>query len=192
VGLTQSYRTRDLLVGPASDTVPIKLDLSKKKLDFKSLFSTTHRTLFHAKQQGSAVPSSKIAEKYKFSQDLSVRFQFVSYKETQDWIARGLTVEDLLLRKEFPLGRPGHAIKSERLWSLSETDDYHFALVLVELKDRVEGVVRYKTDRFQSEQIEKWVRKFLSTLESIEYSRSKILVSTMISRYLLFLFFCII
>ena len=183
LGLTQSYRSRDVLVGPLTDTVPLKIDMSKKRLEFRSLFSSLYRSLFHARQQGVACPSAKIGSKYKESQDLSVRFEFTPYKDTMGWLKNGMTREDLLCDDFFASEHHGYNIQGERLWSISETDDYDLKLILFECKDSIEAGIRYRKDKFKEEQVMKWVTKFQSTLQSIEYSQRKIHVSTMISRY---------
>lgn len=183
LGFSQSYRSHDLLVGPLSDTVPLKVDMCKKRMPFESLFSSMHRAVFHARQQGAACPSSKIGNAFKSSKSLPVRFEVVSYKSTQAWLRKGMHVDDLLGKSDVQSGNQTRSIQGKRLWDVDETDDFNLKLVLVEGRNSISGGIRYQTDKFTEAQVSKWVSKYLSVLQSIEYAQRKISVSTIISRY---------
>ena len=180
IGLTQSYRYRDMLVGPVSDTVPLKIDLTKKRLEFRSLFSKMYRGMYHALHQGAACPLYKIAKKYSHVGHLPIRFEYISYKDFQRWQKAGITIEDLM---DESVNASNKGLGFTKLWTLNESDPFDLKLVLVETKDSIEGGFVYRPEKFTPSQITKWMIKFQSILSSIEYSQRKIRISTMISRY---------
>lgn len=174
IGLTQSYRYRDMLIGPVSDTVPLKIDLSRKNLQFHSLFSKMYRGLYHARQQGTACPLTKIAKKYLHVKHLPIRLEYISYKEYCHWEKVGISVDDLM--------DTSTSSNYSKLWTLNENDTFDLKLILVEKQDTIEGGFLYRSEKFTPGQITKWMVKFQSILSSIEYSQRKIRISTMISR----------
>lgn len=175
IGLTQSYRYRDMLVGPVSDTVPLKIDLTKKNLKFHSLFSKMYRGLYHARHQGTACPLTKIAKKYSHVKKLPIRFEYVSYKEYCLWEKAGMSIDDLM---------DTSSSNYSKLWTLNENDTFDLKLLLIEKQNCIEGGFIYRPEKFTTGQITKWMIKFQSILTSIEYSQRKIRIATMISRYI--------
>ena len=175
IGLTQSYRYRDMLVGPVSDTVPLKVDLTKKNLKFHSLFSKMYRGLYHARYQGTACPLTKISKKYLHVKNLPIRFEYVSYKEYCRWEKAGISLHDLM---------DTSSSNYSKLWTINENNTFDLKLIMVEKQNSIEGGFLYRSEKFTPGQITKWMIKFQSILTSIEYSQRKIRISTMISRYL--------
>lgn len=173
IGLTQSYRYRDMLIGPVSDTVPLKIDLAKKNLQFHSLFSKMYRGLYHARHQGTACPLTKISKKYSHVKHLPIRLEYISYKEYCCWENAGMSADDILC--------PSTSNWS-KLWTLNENDSFDLKLVLIEKQNSISGGFLYRSEKFTPGQITKWMIKFQSILSSIEYSQRKIRISTMISR----------
>ncbi|RKO93268.1 hypothetical protein BDK51DRAFT_19033, partial [Blyttiomyces helicus] len=184
IGLTQTYRRNGLIVGPLTDTIPIKIDLSRRGSTFNGLFATLSRTLKEARRFGAVCPMSTLARKIGIAETLPVRFEFVPFHDTEAWAKRGLGVRDLLLSDDVVLGGDDadSALVAERLWAASEQDQFDVKLVMVEEAKCISGGMRFRRDRFDEEKITKWVAKYSATLEGIEYGSRKIPITNMISR----------
>ncbi|KAJ3034927.1 hypothetical protein HDV00_004537 [Rhizophlyctis rosea] len=192
VGLTQSYRHNGLLVGPLTDTVPLKVEF-RKGTTFNSVFGVLSKEMKEARRFGATCPLSVIKSKLGARWNLPVRFEFVPFQEAEGWRMKGLGVEDLTLHERSGgdgVGQQAH--KWQRLWSVDETAAYDLKLVLVEGHDTLSGGIRYRKDRFDEEKVAKWVAKYAATLESIDFGPRKIPITNMISRYGLSLFWNVI
>ncbi|KAJ8323710.1 hypothetical protein O5D80_007599 [Batrachochytrium dendrobatidis] len=181
LGVSQSYRRHGIFVGPLSDTVPIKIDVSKQGLTFDSLYESLHKTLRNAKRHGVACTNMQVAEAFHLSEKLDARFEFISLRESKEWIKKGLTVADMLCCRE-PCFQTDE-INTNRLWSDIEHDQYDVKLVIVETSHGLEGGLKFMNSRFDEDTIQKWMTKYMSILDSIDYGPRKILVSSLISRF---------
>eukprot|EP00842_Homolaphlyctis_polyrhiza_P005724 jgi/Hompol1/6152/HPOL_002607-RA len=180
VGITQSFRRYGLFVGPLTDTMPIRVDLSKHGMTFDSLFASLFKVFDNTKRHGVACTQHQIATTFNVSGDLNARFEFFDLKDTKAWTKKGLTISDLLQKCE-PCFHVG-GLSTERIWADDQTDQYDLKLVLAETPAGLEGGMRFLRSRFDESKVEKWMAKLQSTLESIDYGPRKIPISSLISR----------
>ncbi|KAJ3054921.1 hypothetical protein HK097_000337 [Rhizophlyctis rosea] len=176
LGLRQSYRHNGLLVGPLSDTVPLKVEF-RRGTTFNSLFGMLEKGMKEARRFGAVCPLSTIRGVLDARWDLPIQFEFISFRDAETWKSKGLTVNDIIHASE---GGTGSA--TQRVWSMNEADGCDLKLVLVEGQESISGGIKYRKDRFDEENIVKWCSKYSATVESIDFNR-KIPVTTMISRY---------
>ncbi|KAJ3361760.1 hypothetical protein HDU91_003752 [Kappamyces sp. JEL0680] len=181
VGLTTSFRAPGLVVGPLTDTMPVKLDLSKKDLSFSSLFSSIHKVFKHIQRHGKSCPRSYISKKLQLPLEFPIEFQFVSKNEARDWESRGFSMHDILKPHEQRQEQFG-TLQTERIWSSNPQDAYDIKFIMVEYDDHLDCGVRYRRDKFEEGRILRWVAKFQSTLDGIDCSRRKLSVTSMITR----------
>lgn len=182
IGITYSFRYPGSVVGPLSDTLPIKLDLSQKSLTFDALFADLFKIFHHIKIHGKSCPSPFIARTLEMPADPPVRFEFITNAQRQEWERLGFKLDDIFYEnqtncKEFA------KLVSHRVWAINEQDDYDLKFIIIENGSALEAGIRYRSDRFSSEKIEKWTQKYLSTLDLIDPAR-KIKLTSLISKYL--------
>ncbi|KAJ3292741.1 hypothetical protein HK104_005074 [Borealophlyctis nickersoniae] len=198
VGITQSYRHNGVLVGPLSDTVPLKVDFTRKGTTFNSLFGILSKELKEARRFGIACPSSVIQRQLGIEGGIPVRFEFIPFRDAEMWRQKGLSNDDILLGQyvapskggaEESASSAGGGVagggasgESDRLWSVDEQTDFDLKLVLVEGQNSILGGMRYRKDKFDEEKVAKWIAKYMSTLEGIEFGPRKIAITNMISR----------
>ncbi|KAL2911899.1 hypothetical protein HK105_208619 [Polyrhizophydium stewartii] len=180
LGISQSYRRHGLFVGPLSDTMPIKVDVSKPGLTFDSLFASLFKIFRDSRRHGVACTRLQVAGAYGITADLDVRFEFFSLRETKEWLRRGMTPADFLLGNAPCFKAEG--IQTQRIWADNDTDQYDIKLVIVETPTGIEGGIRYLRCRYDEEKITKWMAKYQLTLEGIDYGPRKIPISSLISR----------
>ena len=180
LGVTSSFRTPGVIVGPLSDTLPVQFDMTQKNGTFDGLFGRTLKQIRKAKRFGLNCPSSIIGKTQDIQVNFPIRFEFITQADTEKWLKDGLKMEDFWTEK-------GNFIQSEaldidRLWSMNEREKYDLKVVLAERGDEVVGGFRYRKDKFDEEKILKWIEKYETILHNVEYSSKKIQVSHMLSR----------
>ncbi|ORY48747.1 hypothetical protein BCR33DRAFT_714469 [Rhizoclosmatium globosum] len=176
------------LVGPLTDIVPIPFDFSSaKEATFNSLLSHVHRVL-KSSAKVTETPFAKTAETLGIPTDFPVQFQYFPEKETHALRHAGLSTRDLLGMRVFAAHEnkgEDVIVEMERLWSVNEGSQRgcEFKLTLVEDADEIVGVIQYRRALYDEEKVGKWVSKFVTTLEGIEYGPKKLQISQLISRY---------
>ncbi|KAH6584639.1 hypothetical protein BASA61_006235 [Batrachochytrium salamandrivorans] len=181
IGVSQSYRRHGLFIGPLSDTMPIKVDVTQPGLTFDVLYGSMHKILRDTKRHGVACTNMQVASAFGITCGLDVRFEFIGLRESKEWIKRGLSVADLLCQPERCFHVDG--IDTARIWSDNEADTYDVKLIIVETPGGLEGGMRFMNCRFSKEIALKWMLKYTSVLEGIDCGPRKILVSSLISRF---------
>ena len=180
VGVKTSFRNKGSIVGPLSDTMPVKIDLSKKGQSFSNLFSSLYRIFKNIKRHGPSCPSAYLSKELKLDLTFPVQFHFISKREYNEWIKLGLTENDLLKPQE--VGNDHQNELADRLWSQSSEDDYNIKFIMIEKESTILCGVRYLSSEFDEERVTRWIAKFQSTLEGIDCSRRKLSVTSMITR----------
>ena len=178
IGLTQSYRHNSLLVGPLTDTVPLKVEL-RRNTTFNSLFGLLDKEMKEARRFGAVCPLSTIKSKLDVG-DLPIQYEFIPFRDMETWKSKGLTVDDMIQRITV---EPEANTGARRLWSVDESDGCNIKLVLAEGQEFISGGIRYRKDLFDEGNIRKWCSKFQATVESIDFGPRKIPINQMISRY---------
>ncbi len=180
VGVVTTFRSHGLIVGPLTEIVPVKIDLSKKDLSFSGLFSSVHKIFKHIQRHGKSCPKAYLSRKLDCSLEFPVVFQFISRTEMQEWNRLGVSINDLLSRQD--TSESFGNLEVERLWSRNPQDHAALKFIMVEAGDRLECAVRYCKDSFDEGKVMRWVGKFQSTLDGIDCSRRKLSVTSMITR----------
>ena len=181
LGVSQSYRRHGLCIGPLTDTMPIKIDMTSKDQTFDGLFSAIMKVYQDSRRHGVAFTKTQIESILKSSCDLKVIFSFMNYREVREWVSRGLKIDDLL-------EQPGESFKTvgmnvERMWTTSQQDSFDIKLRLVETQDGLFGGIIYRQNVFDENKIKKWASKYQSILECVDYGPKKIPISSIISRF---------
>lgn len=179
LGLFSGVRSTGNVIGPFSDTYPILADLSAANLTFDMLFSSFFHVFRQIKRHGPSFPtfSSKMCPG---KNNIPVRFQFITNSERKSWAELGLSVEDLMVELDDVDKNLGN-MRSNRICAINEFDKYDLKFIFIEEDHGIEAAISYRSNFFDKEQVNKWVGKFLSTLDQIDPNR-KILVSSVISK----------
>jgi hypothetical protein len=180
MGVNTHLRDKDVIAGPLTETLPLKFDLSHKKVTFEHVFGKTLRQLRKARKFGMHAPALALAQELKTSMDFPVQFEFITQAETDKWKKDGLRIEDLW--SEDGVVYQEAQLRMEKMWSVDEHDKFDLKVILVESDDNVYGGFRYRKDKFDDEKIIKWIQKYELILHNIEYSPRKIYIANMISR----------
>ncbi|KAI8897117.1 hypothetical protein BC833DRAFT_61906 [Globomyces pollinis-pini] len=181
IGVNCSFRTPGLILGPLTDILPVKIDLTKKGISFTALFASLYKVFKQIRRHGPGCPFGYISKTLKIPAEFPIQFEFISLAEKRDWQALGFSVADLISPHERTALHFAN-LKAERVWTTNQQTNYDMKFIMVECEDTIECGVRYRSDRFEQEKILKWITKYQSTLEGIDCSRRKISVSSMISR----------
>ncbi|KAJ3202043.1 hypothetical protein HDU67_000834, partial [Dinochytrium kinnereticum] len=186
LGVKTSFRRGGVLVGPLSDIMPLRVDMTKKGVTFNSLLVSAIKGLRELKKQGGAYPYPTAAKRLKLPETFPVQFEFITDRESQQWGYAGMEAGELspkpnhMMKFDAGLGQPAGV---ERVWSVDERAGFDVKLVLVEVADGISGGIVYRKDRFDDEKIAKWVQKYQTTLEGIEVGSRDVSISSLISRY---------
>ncbi|KAJ3321388.1 hypothetical protein HDV06_004373 [Boothiomyces sp. JEL0866] len=180
IGVEMNFRAQGLLYGPLTDSLPVKIDLTKKGTTFSELFTSVYKIFKQIKRHGVACPLSYINRTLKTNLEFPVKFQFISNRELQEWRKNGFSIQDLLCPQENKEDQYD-SMRSERLWSINNQDDCDIKFIMIECENTLECGVRFKRDKFEDEKVLKWITKLQSTLEGIDCSRRRISISSMIS-----------
>ncbi|KAJ3147390.1 hypothetical protein HDU86_008005 [Geranomyces michiganensis] len=188
LGYTHSFRRNGLLVGPVTDTLPIKVDMSKKGTTFSSVFAHVARATSHAKRYGIACPSSRIEAALDIPK-LRVAFEYVAYRDAEHYRAAGLGPADLFETASSSttsgsgnvLDPGGHLPRPA--WVDTEADPAILKLVLVETQTELVGGFVYRRNEFLPETIAKWGGKFAAILEGVDPTARQLSVASIISRF---------
>ncbi|KAJ3416039.1 hypothetical protein HDV05_003398 [Chytridiales sp. JEL 0842] len=194
IGLNTSHRKSGVLVGPLSSIVPLKIDMGSKTststTTFNSLLMSITRSLRENRKYLSDCPFANVAQKFNLESKFSVQFEYISQRELESWRVAGLDTRDAISMQGTytPLGGGVSEAEAEmyaqRMWSVNEQSTFDLKMIIVEDEGEVMvGGVQYRRDRFEEEKVVKWVAKFLTTLEGIEFGPRKLAISSMISRY---------
>ncbi|KAJ3350678.1 hypothetical protein HDU83_009501 [Entophlyctis luteolus] len=187
VGVQESFRTNGVLVGPLSDMVPIKFDFSVKDCSFNTVLSNTRKALSKCAQYASTLAFIDVAAKLSVDAEFPIQFEYFPEKVTLSWRHAGLSTRDLLSMKVFSAHEAkgeNSIIDIERLWTVDERSrPCEFKLVIVEDAEEIVGAVQYKRDLYDDDKVQKWIAKFITTLEGIEFGPKKVTISQLISRY---------
>ncbi|KAJ3381178.1 hypothetical protein HDU92_005546 [Lobulomyces angularis] len=173
IGLVQDYR-KNTFLGPLSDTLPIKIDLSEKDKTFNSLVLQLWTSLKKANENGLACPSLVINENLNYGK-LPIQFEFVNFSTVEELKTLGISEDDLLQQKEADE-------RFQRLWSINETEPYDLKLKIIDLNTELRCIFSFKTDIYSAEKVVRWAEKFENSLYQIEYGARKLTVSSIISR----------
>jgi len=99
IGVHQSqrriYQAGDCIIGPLSNIIPIKIDLSQKGVTFYNLFADL---IFSIKKSRKINADHSYAQLFDFPdlpEELPVQFQFISKEESELWKKMGLKLKDL-------------------------------------------------------------------------------------------------
>ncbi|KAI9094937.1 hypothetical protein DFS34DRAFT_651722 [Phlyctochytrium arcticum] len=186
IGLTQSFRRNGLVVGPVTDVLPIKFDLTRKGMTFNTLYGLTSRSLKEIRRYGPSCPLTSIQGHLGIARTLPVQFEYISYREHQTWLDKGLSEDDLLLRtgQHHSQKDVGSAcLGTERRWFRNEVNDCDIKLVLVETAGELIGGFRYRQNKFDAEHVSKWANKYAAILEDIDAGPRQIAITSIISRF---------
>ncbi|KAJ3183547.1 hypothetical protein HDU87_006872 [Geranomyces variabilis] len=188
IGYTHSFRRNGLLVGPVTDTLPVKIDMSKKGTTFSSVFAHAARATSYAKRYGIACPSSRI-EAALDTPKLRVAFEYVAYRDSEHYRAAGLGPAELFESDSGSASGssntaldPGGEIPRPA-WVDAEADTNVLKLVLVETQTEVVGGFVYRRNEFLPETIAKWGGKFAAILEGVDPTARQLSVANIISRF---------
>ncbi|KAJ3172484.1 hypothetical protein HDU88_005812 [Geranomyces variabilis] len=188
IGYTHSFRRNGLLVGPVTDTLPVKMDMSKKGTTFSSVFAHAARATNHAKRYGIACPSSRI-EAALDTPKLRVAFEYVGYRDAEHYRAAGLGPPELFESDSSCANGstdtapdPGDNIPRPA-WVDTEADSNVLKLVLVETQTELVGGFVYRRNEFLPETIAKWAGKFAAILEGVDPTARQLSVASIISRF---------
>ncbi|KAJ3189647.1 hypothetical protein HK101_008811 [Irineochytrium annulatum] len=186
IGVRESLRKNGVLVGPLSDVMPLRVDLTRKGVTFNSLLVSVIKSLRDLKRHGAGCPFESLAWKFECDARFPIQFEFVSDRETQQWKEAGLSVPDILARRrtdEYARGGSDVPAKVERLWAVNESDQFDIKLIVVEDGDDICGGMVYRRDKYDEEKVAKWVQKYHTTLEGIEVGTRDVSISSLISRF---------
>jgi hypothetical protein len=187
-----SNHEKKAIVGPITEVLPLKIDLSEPDLSFKKLFLTLFRTIIEAHGNASTCTLLSINRITKQSLDLPVRFRFVCEKEVEFWRSQGLEVRELLPKDPtliYPEVFDPHSTNPykkayfDKLWSIGEYESVNLKLVLVEADGQIKGGMYFRKDRFDIERVVRWTHRFSDLLEAIQYDQQSPTVASLISRF---------
>jgi hypothetical protein len=179
IGNVTSFRYPGLLVGPLSDTLPIKVDISKNGVTFDQLYESLFKSIVNCTRYGSGCSSMLISKVSENAKDLKICFEYIDNAERLDWEQVGLALEDLLSDMH------DHTLNNfsyKSMWSVEGQDDYDLKLIMVENADKIECRFKYRKDYFSDAKIERWIIKYQTTLDGIDPTR-KIEVASIVSKY---------
>ncbi|KAJ3015057.1 hypothetical protein HKX48_004800 [Thoreauomyces humboldtii] len=182
LGFVQSFRRNGLLVGPVTDTFPLKVDLTRKGCTFTSVFSQLARAATQTRRYGAACPMAKIATELDLPRTAPpVQFEYVSFRDAEVYRAAGLSPEALLP----PSARGADAAvdPSDPLWVVDETDPCAFKLMLVETATELRGGFVFRNDTFKQDQVVKWADKLVAILDGVDTGARQVPVASIISRF---------
>ncbi|KAJ3228435.1 hypothetical protein HDU81_006157 [Chytriomyces hyalinus] len=187
IGSVESFRHNGVLVGPLSDVVPVKFDFGGNETSFNAILSQLKKALRNCSRFIAESPFSETAKTLNLESEFPIQFQYFPEKETVAWRHVGMSTRDLLSMRVFSAheSKPESTIVDiERLWTVDEqSHTCEFKLVLVEDADEIVGAIHYRKDLYDDDKVQKWVAKFITTLEGLEYSPKKLSISNLISRY---------
>ncbi|TPX75587.1 hypothetical protein CcCBS67573_g03129 [Chytriomyces confervae] len=187
IGCVESFRKNGVLVGPLSDVIPVKFDFAGNETSFNAVLSQVNKALRNCSRFIAESPFSETAKTLNLESEFPIQFQYFSEKETVACRHVGMSTRDLLSMKVFSAheSKPESTIVDiERLWTVDEqSHTCEFKLVLVEDADEIVGAIHYRKDFYDDDKVQKWVAKFITTLEGLEYSPKKLSISNLISRY---------
>ncbi|KAI9366048.1 hypothetical protein DFJ73DRAFT_158480 [Zopfochytrium polystomum] len=184
LGYRADFRKSGALVGPLSDSVPMKLDLGAKGVTFNSLVGVLSKQIREARRQAQGTPYAALAKQHQLPEEFPVEFCYFSRKDTQVWQYAGIGLRELLpLEGSFTVNTGDHDVSYCRLWSADKASGADLKLILAEGADKIAGALRYRRSKFDDDQVSKWVAKYMTTLEGIEFGSRKLIINNMISRY---------
>ena len=111
------------------------------------------------------------------STSLRIQVEFLTETESKEWFERGLRLEDLL-------SLPGRADRFEHYNFRCHGDDQpDLKIILVHNNGQLDGIFWYDKARIDHERVQKYVERYLSVMENIEYGGHKTTVSSLIGRF---------
>ena len=176
IGVKQDYRDETSL-GPFSDTMPVKIDLSSKELTLNSLVAGLWSVIQEGRENVVNAPSTYVNEKVGF-QEPSIIFEFITEKQYRDMSTFGINDDDLLQKREAADGEG----KFQRLWMIDEREKFDLKLKIIDTGDELKCCFQFKMGKYELTKVSKWVDKFDGALWQIEYGTKKLLINSMISR----------
>ena len=184
IGVNLSLRKDGILPGPLTDTVPAKIDFGGKGVCFNSLLDNLTKSLHNSKKIVAESPFSSAARVLNLPNNFPVLFEFINYNETKKWKNSGLTSKDILAMETSSIKviHEDMEVRVDRLWSRADYQSHDIKLVLVEEAEEIVGGIYYNKNVYDEEKVSKWVSKYITTLEGIEFGARKVVISNLISR----------
>ncbi|ORX56679.1 hypothetical protein BCR36DRAFT_402649 [Piromyces finnis] len=212
IGVHQSqrriYRECGCIIGPLSNIIPIKVDLSQKGITFYNLFANLIFSIKKSRKVNCDYSYTQLFNFPDLPQELPVQYEFISKEESTLWRKMGLELKDIFLGLSRNSGwtkddidfsssslsnnNNSENIDSEnmkyrpnikQLWSSNFSNTFIFKLIIVEWDDdTIKGGIIYSKNHFDEDQVSKWVGKFETLIENIELGKPKVTVANLISR----------
>ncbi|KAJ1563049.1 hypothetical protein HK405_003482, partial [Cladochytrium tenue] len=107
----------DPLVGPLSDIVPVRVDLSGKRATFNDLVAAVAHGARVARRRASDAPYAAVAARHALPQRLPVQFRFFRAERARAWRAAGLEPRDLLALPNADVRLPSAAARASSVRS---------------------------------------------------------------------------
>lgn len=185
VGYRADYRRSGVLVGPLTDLVPVKVDLSIKGVTFNAIVNTLARGIRDAQKQALNEPYAAVADRHQLPARFPVEFYYLNQKETETWLRMGMSMKDVIsmAAQTNSIEESEAALSVKRLFSVNEPSGVDIRLILAEEEDSIVGGIQFRRSKFDEEKVSKWASKYLTTLDGVEYGARKLVISNMISRY---------
>lgn len=183
VGVKQDYRTPDsksTMLGPQSDVLPIKMDVSENTATLNALVMNTWNSLKTGKDLGQSCPSSMLYEDLGFT-DLPIQYEFVSNSKVKAFESMGVLPEDLTHRRG-TYSTETDPTSSERIWTIDTSHPFYLKLKIIDLGNELRCVFTWNREVYGSEKVFRWAEKFENTLWQVEYGARKLGLGTVISR----------
>jgi len=99
LGIHQSqrriYQAGDCIIGPLSNIIPIKIDLSQKGITFYNLFADLIFSIKKSRKINADHSYTQLFDFPDLPEELPIQFEFISKEECELWRKMGLKMEDL-------------------------------------------------------------------------------------------------
>ncbi|KAI9003172.1 hypothetical protein BC832DRAFT_593252 [Gaertneriomyces semiglobifer] len=169
IGVVNSFRRNGVLVGPLTDTIPLKVDFTRKgHHTFNALLGSVNKSLKSLRRFGQSYASTSLQSELQLS-TIPIQFEFHSFQESEAWARADISADDLVR-------------SPEKMHMSNPTNAPDLALVLVETRTSLIGGFRYNKSRYDVESMRKWTAKYEATLEGVDIGR-EISIASMISRF---------
>ncbi|KAJ3125339.1 hypothetical protein HK098_000346 [Nowakowskiella sp. JEL0407] len=188
LGVTQSFRQENLLVGPLTDTLPLKIDLKPDSKDsdsisFNDLFNNIYESMQRIKRMGFVCPMSKIADELNVGSEIfPIIFEYWGLNETKHFHDKGIDIINCLSNELRELDSDSNY---SILWQTKRgpSSEFDLKLIFIEKADQIVAKFIFNKEKFSEDTVVRWVDKYHATISGIEYGARKILIKNLISRY---------
>ena len=157
------------VLGPLSDPVPLKFDMSDKEKTVNALLLKVWANVLTAREYGLAYPSVFLNE--CFNSETRVCFEYIDTKIVDAFDELGVTSDQL----------QSESSDYQRIWSINSAHHYDLKFIVLDSGTILKCRLEYNP-RFGYEKACKWMDKIENTLGQIEYGGRRQTITGIISR----------